>query len=94
MRSTLTIEDDLAGLLKQRSKELGKSFKEVVNQAIRKGLQADELPMNNSTVVTRTHSFGTRPGLDWGRLNQLADELEVVAIEKSKNKLKDDSARH
>ena len=38
MRSTLTIEDDLAGLLKQRSKELGKSFKEVVNQAIRKGL--------------------------------------------------------
>jgi len=30
MRSTLTIEDDLAGLLKQRSKELGKSFKEVV----------------------------------------------------------------
>ena len=85
MRSTLTIEDDLAGLLKQRSKELGKSFKEVVNQAIRKGLQADELPVNNSTVVTRTHSFGTRPGLKWERLNQLADELEVVAIEKSRS---------
>ena len=85
MRSTLTIEDDLAGLLKQRSKESGKSFKEIVNQAIRKGLQADELPMNNYAVVTRPHSFGTRPGLDWGRLNQLADELEVAAIEKNTN---------
>ena len=86
MRSTLTIEDDLAGLLKQRSKELGKSFKEVVNQAIRKGLQVDELPMNNSSVVTRTHSFGTRPGLDWGRLNQLADELETTSWKVIENK--------
>ena len=59
------------------------SFKEVVNQAIRKGLQADKLPVNNSAVVTRPHSFGTRSGLDWGRLNQPADELEVAAIEKS-----------
>lgn len=82
MRSTLTIEDDLAGLLKQRSKESGKSFKEVVNQVIRKGLQVDNLPVNNPTVVTRPHSFGTRPGLDWCRLNQLADELEVAVIEK------------
>ena len=86
MRSTLTIEDDLAGLLKQRSKELGKSFKEVVNQAIRKGLQVDDLPISKPTVVTRPHSFGTRPDLDWGRLNQLADELEIAAIEESTNK--------
>ena len=38
MRTTLTLDDDLAGLLKQRAEALGVSFKEAVNRAIRAGL--------------------------------------------------------
>jgi hypothetical protein len=38
MRTTLTLDDDLAGLLKQRAQELGVRFKEAVNRAIRTGL--------------------------------------------------------
>jgi hypothetical protein len=38
MRTTLTLDDDLAGLLKQRAQELGVPFKEAVNRTIRAGL--------------------------------------------------------
>ena len=38
MRITITLDDDLAGLLKQRVRELGVHFKEAVNNAIRAGL--------------------------------------------------------
>ncbi len=37
MRTTLTLDDDLAGLLKQRARELGIPFKEAVNRTIRAG---------------------------------------------------------
>ena len=40
MRTTLTIDDDLADLLKRRARELGVPFKEAVNSAIRAGLLA------------------------------------------------------
>ena len=38
MRTTLTLDDDLAGLLKQRAQELGVPFKEAVNRIVRAGL--------------------------------------------------------
>src|SRR5271166_413663 len=34
LRTTLTLDDDLAGLLQQRTKELGIPFKEAVNRTI------------------------------------------------------------
>lgn len=77
MRTTLTLDDDLAGVLKDRAQELGISFKEAVNQAIRSGLgpSAD----NDSGIRPRTipHSFGFKPGIDLDKLNQLVDELEA-----------------
>jgi len=38
MRTMLTMDDDLAGLLKQRARSLGIPFKEAVNRTIRAGL--------------------------------------------------------
>lgn len=38
VRTTLTLEDDLAAALKERARTLGLSFKQVVNQTIRQGL--------------------------------------------------------
>lgn len=78
MRTTLTIDDDLAGILKRRSRELGKPFKELVNTALRKGLS--EVSGNHAipTIRVRPHDFGkTKAGLDFDRLHQLVDELEM-----------------
>jgi hypothetical protein len=76
MRTTLTIDDDLAGLLKRRARELGLSFKEVTNRTLRAGLGEDAKPRQRPVVKTIPHSFGFRPGIDLDKLNKLADELE------------------
>ena len=77
MRTTLTIDDDLAGLLKQRAREQGIPFKEAVNRTIRAGLGEARKPHRGSTLRTKPHSFGFRPGVDLDKLGQLADELEA-----------------
>jgi hypothetical protein len=77
MRTTLTIDDDLAGLLKRRARELGVPFKDAVNGTLRAGLGAQAAPRRGAVPKTAPHSFGFRPGIDTDRLGQLADELEA-----------------
>ena len=77
MRTTLTLDDDLAGLLKTRARQLGISFKEMVNRAVRTGLGAESERPRGEIPKTIPHSFGFRPGIDLDKMNQLADELEA-----------------
>ena len=80
VRTTLTLDDDLAGLLKQRAHELGVPFKEVVNRTIRAGLGEAAAARRPPAPKTIPHSFGFRPGVDVDKLGQLADELEAEAL--------------
>jgi hypothetical protein len=80
MRTTLTIDDDLAALLKRRARELGLPFKSVVNRTIRAGLGEQAKPQRRSAPRTIPHAFGFRPGVDLDKLNQLVDELEAEAF--------------
>lgn len=78
MRTTLTIDDDLATALKDRARDGRQSFKAVVNEVIRVGLTADEKPITGRVpfkVVSSRRGF--LPGIDPLKLNQLVDELEV-----------------
>jgi len=77
MRTTLTLDDDLAGLLKERARQLGISYKEMVNRAVRAGLGLELNSPPHQAPKTIPHSFGFKPGIDLDKLNQLADELEV-----------------
>ncbi|HEV8238762.1 MAG TPA: ribbon-helix-helix protein, CopG family [Thermoanaerobaculia bacterium] len=77
MRTTLTLDDDVARQLGELVRRRGASFKEVVNDTLRAGLQkgrkpAPELPPFR--VVPKACGF--RPGVDVMRLNQLYDEIE------------------
>ena len=80
MRTTLTLDDDLAGLLKQRARELGIPFKEAVNRRIRAGIGEAIAARRYPAPKTMSHSFGFRPGIDLDKLGQLADELEAEAF--------------
>jgi hypothetical protein len=80
MRTTLTLDDDLAGLLKQRAQELGVPFKEAVNRTIRAGLGDAASAGRPPAPKIAPHSFGFRPGVDLDKLGQLADELEAEAF--------------
>ncbi len=82
MRTTLTLDDDLAGLLHERARRRGVAFKRVVNEVIRSGLGIEARPVADPPQVI-PHSFGFRPGIDLDRLNQLADELEAEAFVES-----------
>ena len=93
MRTTLTIDDDLAGLLKRRARELGVPFKEAVNRAIRSGLGEAARPRRGAATKTIPHSFGFRPGVDLDKLNQLADELESEAFVASPPRPRDPARR-
>ena len=80
MRTTLTLDDDLGGILQRKSKEQGVPFREIVNRTLRLGLAREPAHTSALSVKTRPHAFGFKSGVDLDRLNQVADELEAVAI--------------
>ena len=83
MRTTLTLDDDLAEELNRLARRLGSSFKQVVNETIRRGLATGEQPANRDEKPFQVEPSpcGFLPGIDPLRLNQLVDELEVERFE-------------
>jgi len=79
MRITLTIGDDLAGLLKRRARELGVPFKDVVELTLRAGLSEAAKQRQHAVPKVIPHAFAFMPGIDLDKLSQLADELEDEA---------------
>ena len=78
MRTTLTLDPDVADQLKERARREGKSFKVLVNEFLRRGMSATSSdPENRPVFRVVPHRGGFRPGVDWTKLNQLADELET-----------------
>lgn len=77
MRTTLTLDDDVARLVEDAMHRDRRTMKAVVNDALRRGLAAPE-PVEPFQV--RVHHTRLRPGIDPARLNQLADELEDEAL--------------
>jgi len=78
MRTTLTLEDDLAGELRETARKTDRSFKDVVNETLRHGLAAGAAPARRGPRF-RVHpkACGFRAGIDLAKLNQLVDELEI-----------------
>ena len=76
MRTTLTLDDDLADSLREQARLLGRSFKQIVNDTLRRGMSpaAREAPAEYRVVP---HHSGLAPGVDPQKLNQLNDELEA-----------------
>lgn len=82
MRTTLTLDDDLAEQLHQAARRSGKRFKDVVNDALRRGLAVGAHPSSNDRepFVVHPQASGFRAGIDPLRLNQLSDQMEIGAF--------------
>ncbi|MGH7819088.1 MAG: ribbon-helix-helix protein, CopG family [Candidatus Binatia bacterium] len=78
MRTTLTLDDDVAAKLRHLARQRRASFKEIVNSVLRRGLSRQE-PSRKAAERYRVRTFRSafRAGIDALRLNALADELEV-----------------
>ncbi|HLA76976.1 MAG TPA: hypothetical protein VJU18_05280 [Vicinamibacteria bacterium] len=77
MRTTLTLEPEVAERLQQELRRTGKSLKTVVNEALRLGLGFGGKPPRVPRFEVEPHAFGFKPGVDLDRLNQLVDEMEA-----------------
>lgn len=81
MRTTLTLDDDLAEALNRAARLTGRSFKAVVNDTLRRGLaQSGSGTAGLEPFVVEPQSCGWMSGIDPLRLNQLVDALELEAL--------------
>jgi hypothetical protein len=81
MRTTLTLDEDLAKRLKELARQGGRSFKEVTNEAIRRGLSAGASQVESVTRFrVEPKACGFKPGVDPLKLNQIYDDLEIEEL--------------
>jgi hypothetical protein len=75
VRTTLSLDDDIAKLLNQEIRRSGISFKEAVNYYLRLGLLAAKQPARKKFVV-RPLAMGLPPGLSYDKVGELLEALE------------------
>lgn len=78
MRTTLTIDDDIAfGLRKIQESDPKKSFKEVVNDVLRKGLKTSVVKNQKARrFVVKPFDLGLREDLSYDNIEELLDVIE------------------
>jgi hypothetical protein len=78
MRTTITLDADVALKLKALARQRGVSFKQALNQAVRAGLRARRQPSPSFTRYTQP--MGLRPGINLDKALRLAFALEDEEI--------------
>lgn len=73
MRTTITLDPDVAALVQRAMAERGLGFKEAVNEALRAGLGQRPAPRR---AHTPTFGMGRNPGIPLDKALQLAATLE------------------
>jgi hypothetical protein len=72
VRTTLTLDDDVAALLNKEARRTGAPFKQVVNQTLRLGLMAAKQPARKPFVV-KPMNLGLPP---FEKVEELLEYLE------------------
>ena len=77
MRTTLTLDDDIAAKLKAESRRAGRPFKEIVNETLRSGLTTRRVLSPRQTFTIAARDLGDlRPGLCLDNTAELIEQLE------------------
>jgi hypothetical protein len=75
VRTTLTLDDDVAKLLSREVRRSGTSFKEAVNHFLRIGLMTRKEQSRRPFVVV-PRKLGLPPGLSYDNVAELLEVLE------------------
>jgi hypothetical protein len=78
MRTTLTLDGDVARLVEEAVHRERRPMKQIINDALRRAL-APRVARREPYRLT-PHESAVRPGFDPSGFNRLADELEDEAI--------------
>jgi hypothetical protein len=76
MRTTLTLDPDVSAKARRGAARLGKPFKEVVNSALRIGLDEILKPAAPKRYKTKPHPMGLRAGLSYDNISELLTHAE------------------
>ena len=69
----MTLEDDVMSEVQREVRRTGRSFKAVINDALRHGLERRGGP---TPFVVTPYDLGTRPGFDFDDIEGLLDRLD------------------
>ena len=75
MRTTLTLDPDVAAKAKKAAAKLHKPFKEIINSALRIGLD-EVLEPKSKPYRMKGRPLGQRPGLNYDNIGELLAQLE------------------
>lgn len=78
MRTTVTLDDDVAAHLKRLARDHEVSFKEALNSSLRRGLRSEEPAGRPYRVPTRR--LEVRGGIDLDHALRIAGEIEDIEI--------------
>jgi hypothetical protein len=77
VRTTLTLDDDVAERLQAEARRSARPFKTVVNEFLRAGLAQRRAIAKADAFLIKPHDFGgLRPGLALDKIGVLLEELE------------------
>ena len=71
VRTTLTIDPDIAVMAKKATQITGLPFKSLINQALRIGIDAVLSPKKSRPYRTKGHAMGLRKGLSYDNIHEL-----------------------
>jgi hypothetical protein len=77
MRTTITLDADVMAKLRSKVRRSGRSFKDVVNDALRTGLAADAKHRQLAPfVVEEQHLVRLKPGRNYDKVEDVFDMLD------------------
>ena len=77
MRTTITLEHDVAQRAKAARARSGKTFKQVINDALRAGFdQLDEAPKKGKPFKVKPAKMGLRAGFSYDNVAELIAQAE------------------
>ncbi len=76
MRTTLTLDEDVAAKLKAEARKTGRPFRETVNLCLRAGLSLRKPAKSTQGFCVLPSDMGLRPGVNLDKISTLLDEIE------------------
>lgn len=80
MRTTLTLDDDVAAKLKAESRRAGRSFRDVVNETLRRGLASQRVTRRQPFKIEARDLGDLKPGLSLDNVAELIEQVEGPAF--------------
>ena len=79
MRTTLTLDEDVAAKLRELTRTSGSTFKTVVNEVLRRGLNAPQQLAPHEPFVVEARPLHKRAGVQLDNIQELLEQIDGPA---------------